>query len=445
MILSCVGFAQRELARRPPGPRRRRGDRPRRRPRRRADAPAAGVQPPRGRHARGASTSARSCASLERLLDRTLGERVALRIACGAGPRRRCSPTPRSSSRCSSTSRSTRATRCPTAARCTIAVAGARAAACAITVADTGTGHGAARSRERAFEPFFTTKERGRGHRPRPGDGARHRHRRGRHGRDRLRARPRHRRDDLPAGRGEAMPRRPRSRTRRRSAAPARRERARRRGPGPGPPPGVPDPRGRRLRGPRGGRAATRRSRDWEPVDVLVTDVVMPGMSGQRARRAARASARPACAVVFMSGHTDDVLVRDGARAGDIAFVQKPFTRDSLLRAVEEALERCGRFPTARRCGRRRAGRPAHILDRLSKTLEWSGSGRHDAFQRRALPTSKGNPAVSWCLDPPAPRDSKRLWRRCPPTPAPRALSRAGSRRCSPTPSRTRVRAPVPP
>ena len=39
-----------------------------------------------------------------------------------------------------------------------------------------------------------------------------------------------------------------------------------------------------------------------------------------------------------MSGHTEDVLVRDGARAGDIAFVQKPFTRASLLRAVEGAL-----------------------------------------------------------------------------------------------------------
>jgi CheY-like chemotaxis protein len=75
----------------------------------------------------------------------------------------------------------------------------------------------------------------------------------------------------------------------------------------------------------------------WEPVDVLVTDVVMPGMSGQQLAERARELA-PGLRVVFMSGHTDDVLVRDGARHGDIAFVQKPFTRDSLLRAVEEAL-----------------------------------------------------------------------------------------------------------
>jgi FixJ family two-component response regulator len=49
---------------------------------------------------------------------------------------------------------------------------------------------------------------------------------------------------------------------------------------------------------------------------------------------------------VFMSGHTDDIVVRDGARHGDIAFVQKPFTRDSLLRAVEEALQKPPRAGT---------------------------------------------------------------------------------------------------
>jgi PAS domain S-box-containing protein len=75
----------------------------------------------------------------------------------------------------------------------------------------------------------------------------------------------------------------------------------------------------------------------WEPVDVLVTDVVMPGMSGQQLAEHAR-ERTPGLRVVFMSGHTDDVLVHEGARQRDLAFVQKPFTRDSLLRAVEEAL-----------------------------------------------------------------------------------------------------------
>jgi FixJ family two-component response regulator len=75
----------------------------------------------------------------------------------------------------------------------------------------------------------------------------------------------------------------------------------------------------------------------WEPVDVLVTDVVMPGMSGQKLAELAR-ERTPDLRVVFMSGHTDDVVVHDAARHGDIAFVQKPFTRASLLRAVEDAL-----------------------------------------------------------------------------------------------------------
>jgi two-component system, cell cycle sensor histidine kinase and response regulator CckA len=70
-----------------------------------------------------------------------------------------------------------------------------------------------------------------------------------------------------------------------------------------------------------------------------VTDVVMPGMSGQQLAEHARERA-PGLRIVFMSGHTDDIVVRDGARHGDIAFVQKPFTRDSLLRAVEEALQK---------------------------------------------------------------------------------------------------------
>jgi two-component system cell cycle sensor histidine kinase/response regulator CckA len=75
----------------------------------------------------------------------------------------------------------------------------------------------------------------------------------------------------------------------------------------------------------------------WRDVDVLVTDVVMPGMTGQELAERAR-TRTPAVKVVYMSGHTEDVIVRNGARAGAIAFVQKPFTRDSLLRSIEDAL-----------------------------------------------------------------------------------------------------------
>jgi CheY-like chemotaxis protein len=75
----------------------------------------------------------------------------------------------------------------------------------------------------------------------------------------------------------------------------------------------------------------------WQEVDLLVTDVVMPGMTGQQLAQLA-VDRNPDLRVVYMSGHTEDVLVRNGARARNLAFVQKPFTRATLLRAVEDAL-----------------------------------------------------------------------------------------------------------
>jgi PAS domain S-box-containing protein len=75
----------------------------------------------------------------------------------------------------------------------------------------------------------------------------------------------------------------------------------------------------------------------WQEIDVLVTDVVMPGMTGQQLSQLA-VDRNPDLRVVYMSGHTEDVLVRNGARSRNLAFVQKPFTRATLLRAVEDAL-----------------------------------------------------------------------------------------------------------
>jgi PAS domain S-box-containing protein len=75
----------------------------------------------------------------------------------------------------------------------------------------------------------------------------------------------------------------------------------------------------------------------WGEVDVLVTDVVMPGMTGHELAQQA-AELVPGLPVVFMSGHTEDVVLLDGAREREIAFVQKPFTRESLLGAVSRAL-----------------------------------------------------------------------------------------------------------
>jgi PAS domain S-box-containing protein len=76
---------------------------------------------------------------------------------------------------------------------------------------------------------------------------------------------------------------------------------------------------------------------DWSETDVLLTDVVMPGMTGHELAEQALAIAHD-LRVVYMSGHTEDIVVLDAAREREIHFVQKPFTRDSLLSAVAEAL-----------------------------------------------------------------------------------------------------------
>ena len=69
-------------------------------------------------------------------------------------------------------------------------------------------------------------------------------------------------------------------------------------------------------------------------IDLLVTDMVMPGMSGRDLSRVLRAN-RPDLAVVYMSGYSEELVMRDSDLDGPL--VQKPFTRESLLGVVEAA------------------------------------------------------------------------------------------------------------
>jgi two-component system, cell cycle sensor histidine kinase and response regulator CckA len=72
-------------------------------------------------------------------------------------------------------------------------------------------------------------------------------------------------------------------------------------------------------------------------IDVLLTDVVMPGIGG--VELAARAGARdPAIRVVYMSGYPQSHLEAVGGLAGGHAFLDKPFGLDTLLAAVQDAL-----------------------------------------------------------------------------------------------------------
>ncbi len=78
--------------------------------------------------------------------------------------------------------------------------------------------------------------------------------------------------------------------------------------------------------------------RNEQPVHLLLTDVVMPGMSGPQIAEGI-AGTMPALKVLYMSGYTDEEVVRRGVRDASIAFINKPFTRESLLRKVREVLD----------------------------------------------------------------------------------------------------------
>jgi len=73
------------------------------------------------------------------------------------------------------------------------------------------------------------------------------------------------------------------------------------------------------------------------PIDLLVSDVIMPEMGGGVLAEQLL-EARPGIKVLFVSGYTDDAVVRHGIVRADVAFLQKPFTPQSLTRKVREVL-----------------------------------------------------------------------------------------------------------
>jgi len=74
-------------------------------------------------------------------------------------------------------------------------------------------------------------------------------------------------------------------------------------------------------------------------LDLLLTDVIMPGSNGRELRdRALRL--RPDLKVLYMSGYTADVIAEKGVLPEGTEFIQKPFTREAIGRKLREALGR---------------------------------------------------------------------------------------------------------
>ena len=84
---------------------------------------------------------------------------------------------------------------------------------------------------------------------------------------------------------------------------------------------------------------ATRLFDENPSIEVLLTDVVMPGASGPElvGQLVAR---RPGLKVIYMSGYTEEAIVHHGVLKPGIAFLHKPFTSETLGRKIREVLDR---------------------------------------------------------------------------------------------------------
>jgi len=85
------------------------------------------------------------------------------------------------------------------------------------------------------------------------------------------------------------------------------------------------------------GEAALVVAGEQEQIDLLLTDVVMPKMSGRELSRIL-AGVRPSMKTIHMSGYTDDAVLRDGIHDMNTAFLQKPFSLGTLATKVRATL-----------------------------------------------------------------------------------------------------------
>jgi two-component system cell cycle sensor histidine kinase/response regulator CckA len=74
-----------------------------------------------------------------------------------------------------------------------------------------------------------------------------------------------------------------------------------------------------------------------QPIRLMVTDVIMPGINGRELAESLALS-RPEMLVIYMSGYTDRIMSRDGVLDTSVAYLQKPFTPDKLTQMVHRVL-----------------------------------------------------------------------------------------------------------
>jgi DNA-binding response OmpR family regulator len=73
-------------------------------------------------------------------------------------------------------------------------------------------------------------------------------------------------------------------------------------------------------------------------IHLLITDVVMPGIAG-RELATQFLKQHPTAAILFISGHTDDAIVRNGVLHDEVEFLAKPFSAAELARKVRAVLD----------------------------------------------------------------------------------------------------------
>ena len=78
-------------------------------------------------------------------------------------------------------------------------------------------------------------------------------------------------------------------------------------------------------------------SRHQGPIDLVITDIVMPALGGRELAERLR-RVRPDIRILYTSGYTDDAIVRSVVQDARVVFMQKPFTPEVLARRVRQAL-----------------------------------------------------------------------------------------------------------